>query len=92
MPAGTPITTGAVSNDVVPVSGQGALTVATGRGASAAAALTGHQVRERYAFRVHDGDVQLLNPPRKTVVRPTKERIVLRDVGSLSTLHVDVTS
>jgi hypothetical protein len=41
---------------------------------------------------VHDGTVQVLDPPRKTVVRPTPGRIVLRDVGSLSTLHVDVSA
>jgi hypothetical protein len=77
---------------VVEVSGKGTFTITGASGADPASALTGHQVRQRYAFRVHEGEVQLLNPPRKTVVRPAKDRIVLRDVGSLSTLHVDVTA
>ncbi len=80
------------SGDVVPVSGRGLLTVSAGVGPTVAEALTGSQVREQYAFRVHGGDVQLLDPPLQTVVRPGNGRIVLRDVLSLSTLHVDVTS
>jgi len=87
-----PSTATSPPDGAIAVSGQGALTVSGASAPTASEALTGHQVRERYAFRVHEGEVQLLNPPRKTVVRPTKDRIVLRDVGGLSTLHVDVTS
>jgi hypothetical protein len=82
VPAGTTL---AASSDAIPVSGQGTISVTSASAASAAEALTGRHVRERYAFRVHD-------PPRKTVVRPAPGRIVLRDVGSLSTLQVDVSS
>jgi hypothetical protein len=93
VPDGTAVTSAAASADAIPVSGKGTFTVTGASGPTAAAALGGQQVRQRYAFRVHDGAVQVLNPPRKTVVRPEPEkgRIVLRDVGRLTTLHVDVT-
>ena len=76
-PAGVAATTGAAANDVIPVSGTGTFTVTGASGPTGVAALNGHQVRQRYAFRVHDGAVQVLDPPRKTVVRPAKGRIVI---------------
>jgi hypothetical protein len=89
VPAGAPLP---ASSDAVPVSGTGSFTVTSAAAPSAGEAFTGRQVRQRYAFRVHDGAVQVLDPPRETVVRPLPGRIVLRDVARLATLDVDVSA
>jgi len=81
-----------VPDDAIRVRGQGLFTVSGAVGATSAQAATGRQVREEYAFRVHDGAVQVLDPPRKSVIFAEPGRIVQHDVGSLSKLHVDVSA
>ena len=81
-----------VPDGAIPVRGQGLFTVSRTVGATSAQAATGRQVREEYAFRVHDGAVQVLDPPRKSVIFAEPGRIVQHDVGSLSKLHVDVSA
>ncbi len=69
------------------------MTVTTAAGASAVAALNplnGHEVRESFTYRVHQGGLQMLTPSRKTVVQPVDGRIVLRDVARLPTLRVSL--
>jgi len=88
-PAGSP----AAAAGALPVSGAGSITVIAASGASASDALNpfnGHQVRERYSFRVHRDRLQVLTPSRRTVVRAVDGRIVLRDVARLPTLRVDL--
>jgi hypothetical protein len=74
----------------VPVSRRGQLTVNLVTGSTSAQAVTGRQLREQFAYRVHDGEVQVIDPPRKTVVIPELGRIVQHDVGTLTRLNVDV--
>jgi hypothetical protein len=74
------------------VSGQGVFSVTSASGASVPVALTAPQSLARYPYRVHDGAVQVLDPPRKTASRAVGGRIVQRDVGTLSTLHIDVST
>jgi hypothetical protein len=74
----------------LPVSGRGIFTLSAATGASDVQAAQGRQLREQYAYRVHGNDVQVLDPPRKTVVIPEPGRIVLHDVGSLTKLRVRV--
>jgi hypothetical protein len=81
-----------VPDGAIRVRGQGLFTVSGMVGATSAQAATGRQVREEYAFRVHDGAVQVLDPPRKSVIFTEQGRIVQHDVGSLSKLHVRVTA
>ena len=76
--------------DTVPVAGRGTITVLAAGGADPASAAAGPQQRERFTFRVHGGDVQVLTPSRKTVIQAVDGRIVAQDVGELSNLHVVV--
>jgi hypothetical protein len=87
-----PADTAAAPDGAVPVRGQGLFTVSGTVGATSAQAATGRQVREEYAFRVHRGAVQVLDPPRKSVIFAEPGRIVQHDVGSLSKLRVHVTA
>jgi hypothetical protein len=80
------------ASDAIPVSGQGVFSVTSASGASVPVALTAPQSLARYPYRVHDGAVQVLDPPRKTASRAVGGRIVQRDVGTLSTLHIDVST
>ena len=81
-----------VPDGAIRVRGQGLFTVSAAVGATSAHAATSRQVREEYAFRVHDGAVQVLDPPRKSVIFAEPGRIVQHDVASLSKLHVDVSA
>jgi hypothetical protein len=74
----------------VPVSGRGRIAIVAAAGADPSAALGGRQIRERFTYRVHDDEVQVLAPSRKTVTTPVEGRIVQRDVITLSTLAVSV--
>lgn len=82
----TPATSTA-RDGVVPVSGRGMLTITSATGPSSTQ-LAGRQVQEQFAYRVHDAHVQVLDPPRKTVVIPEPGRIVHHDVGNLTRLDV----
>jgi hypothetical protein len=87
-----PGSSGAAPDGAIPVTGQGQFTITGAAAATTAQATTGRYVREQFAYRVHDGSVQVLDPPRKTVVFPENGRIVQHDVGSLSKLRVRVTA
>jgi len=89
VPAGASVP---AASDAIPVSGQGVFSVTSASGASVPVALTAPQSLARYPYRVHDGAVQVLDPPRKTASRAVGGRIVQRDVGTLSTLHIDVST
>jgi 4-amino-4-deoxy-L-arabinose transferase-like glycosyltransferase len=78
------------TGDTVPVSGRGLLSVSASTGASAVQAMQNRQLREQFAYRLHEGEVQVAKPPRKTVVIPESGRIVLHDVGGLTKLRVRV--
>jgi len=83
----------AANAGAIGVTGAGSITVTSASGASAYDALNpfnGHEVQERYTYRVHDGGLQVLTPTRRTVVQPVDGRIVLRDVARLPTLRVDL--
>jgi hypothetical protein len=66
------------------------IAVFAGLGPDPANALTGALERERFTYRVHEGEVQVLDPSRKTVITPSEGRIVQRDVGTLDSLDVTV--
>jgi hypothetical protein len=86
-----PSTVAAAGADgTVPVSGRGLFTVSAATGASDVQAMQNRQVRLQYAYRAHEGEVQVVKPPRKTVVIPESGRIVLHDVGGLTKLRVRV--
>jgi hypothetical protein len=74
----------------LPVSGRGTIAVVAGLGGDPSAAGSLPQQREKFTYRVRDGQVQVLSPSRKTVIQVEDGRIVQQDVGSLSNLHVDV--
>ena len=64
-----PVLPAPAASDAIPVSGQGVFVDDRGRRLAndARAALTAARSVERYTYRVHDGAVQVLDPPRKTV-------------------------
>jgi hypothetical protein len=78
--------------DAVPLTGRGTFSVRASMSASATQAPNDRQLRTEYAYRVHEGDVQVLAPPRKSVVYPRPEGLVQHDVGRLSKLGVHVTA
>ncbi len=80
----------AVPSGAVPVSGRGTIAVDAGIGNDPSAAASGPQEREKFSYRVRDGQLQVLAPSRKTVIDPASSRNVQRDVGHLSSLHVTV--
>jgi hypothetical protein len=80
----------AVARGAIPVSKRGVIAIYAGLGTDPSNALSGPMEREKFTFRVHDGDVQVLDPSRKTFIKPDEGRIVQRDVGELGTLHVTV--
>jgi hypothetical protein len=82
--------TAAVAAGAIPASGRGTVAIYAGTGADPSAAASGPQEREKFTYRVRDGQVQVLDPSRKTVIRLEQGLIVQRDVASLSTLHVTV--
>jgi hypothetical protein len=83
---------GAVARGGIPASGKGVIAVYAGLGTDPSNAVNGPQEREKFTFRVHDGEVQVLDPSRKTFITPDGGRNVQRDVGKLGTLHVTVTT
>jgi hypothetical protein len=80
----------AVARGAIPASGKGTISVYAGLGTDPSNALQGPMEREKFTFRVHDGELQVLDPSRKTFIRAEEGRIVQRDVGELGTLHVTV--
>jgi hypothetical protein len=74
----------------VPISGRGTISVVAGLGNDPVSAASLPQQREQYTYRVHDGELQVLTPSRKTVIQVEDGRIVQQDVGSLSNLRVGV--
>jgi hypothetical protein len=79
-----------VARGGIPVSGRGVISVYAGLGTDASNAVNGPQEREKFTFRVRDGEVQVLDPSRKTFITPDGGRNVQRDVAKLGTLHVTV--
>jgi hypothetical protein len=82
----------AVARGGIPVSGRGVISIYAGLGTDASNAVNGPQEREKFTFRVRDGEVQVLDPSRKTFITPDGGRNVQRDVAKLGTLHVTVTT
>ena len=80
----------AVARGAIPASGKGIIAVYAGLGTDPSNALQGPMEREKFTFRVHDGELQVLDPSRKTFIRAEDGRIVQRDVGKLGTLQVTV--
>jgi hypothetical protein len=80
----------AVARGGIPASGKGVISIYAGLGTDPSNALQGPMEREKFTFRVHDGELQVLDPSRKTFIRAEDGRIVQRDVGKLGTLHVSV--
>jgi hypothetical protein len=74
----------------LPASGRGTIKVWGGSGADPSAALSGRYEREKYTYRVHDGELQVLDPSRKTTIGHVDGLIVQQDVGALSNLDVTV--
>ena len=72
------------------MSGRGTIAVYAGIGKDPSAAASGVQEREKFTYRVRGGQLQVLDPSRKTVIDPASTRNVQQDVGSLSRLHVSV--
>jgi hypothetical protein len=60
--------------------------------ATATQAPNDRQLRSAYAYRVNEGDVQVLAPPRKSVVYPGPGGVIQHDVGGLSKLGVHVSA
>jgi hypothetical protein len=87
-----PASSADVPDGAVPVTGKGLFSISSAAAPTALQTTGGRLVREQFAYRVHDGAVQVLDPPRKSVVFPEAGRIVQHDVGRLSKLHVDVTA
>jgi len=80
----------AVARGAIPASGKGVIAVYAGLGTDPSNALSGPLEREKFTFRVRDGELEVLDPSRKTFIGPEDGRMVLRDVGKLGTLHVTV--
>jgi 4-amino-4-deoxy-L-arabinose transferase-like glycosyltransferase len=76
--------------DAVPLTGRGTFSVSAAMSATATQAPGERQLRTQYVYRVHQGDVQVLAPPRKSVVYPVPGGVVQHDVGGLSKLGVHV--
>jgi hypothetical protein len=66
------------------------VSIYAGLGSDPSNAMNGPQEREKFTFRVRDGEVQVLDPSRKTFITPGEGRNVQRDVDELGTLHVTV--
>jgi hypothetical protein len=79
------------SEDAVRLAGRGHFTVTSATAASVGQVPSERQLRTQYAYRVRDGAVQVLDPPRRSVVTPVGTGTVQRDVGRLSQLGVNVT-
>jgi hypothetical protein len=79
------------SEDAVRLAGRGHLTVTSATAASVGQVPSERQLRTQYAYRVRDGAVQVLDPPRRSVVTPVGTGTVQHDVGRLSQLSVNVT-
>jgi hypothetical protein len=76
----------------LPVSGRGTIAIVAGLGNDASAAASLPQEREKFTFRVRNGEVQVLSPSRKTVIQVKDGLNVQTDVGHLSALHVGVSA
>ncbi len=79
-----------VPADAVPLAGRGRFSVTAAAAPSVAQAPAVRQLRTQYAYRIHDDAVEVLAPPRKSVVIPVAGGTVVHDVGSLSRLGVHV--
>jgi hypothetical protein len=64
----------------MPVSGRGTIDILAGLGNDPASAASFPQLREKFIFRVRNGEVQVLSPSRKTTIRMEDGLIVQRDV------------
>lgn len=76
----------------LPVSGHGTITILAGVGNDASSAASVPQEREKFTFRVRNGEVQVLSPSRKTVMQVKDGLNVQTDVGHLSALSVGVST
>ncbi|HLM16703.1 MAG TPA: hypothetical protein VK549_02700 [Acidimicrobiia bacterium] len=74
------------------ISGRGSIAFLAGVGSDPASAASLPQQRQSFIYRVRDGEVQVLSPSRKTVVKRVEGLMVQRDAGSLSTLSVGVSA
>jgi hypothetical protein len=74
------------------LTGRGTISILAGLGNDPSSAASLPQQRENFMYRVHNGEVQVLNPSRRTVIQLQDGLIVQRDVGTLSYLSVGVSA
>jgi hypothetical protein len=77
--------------DALPLSTRGMIDILAGMGNDPASAASLPQQREKFTYRVRNGEVQVLSPSRKTVIELVDGLIVQRDVR-ISNLSVGVSA
>jgi hypothetical protein len=81
-----------VPNEAVRVAGRGQFSVTAATATTVGQAAVGRQLRTQFAYRIHEGVVQVLTPSRESVVTPVPGGSVEHEVGGLSTVSVHVAS